>query len=233
MDATTARAGPAIRIDGLRYAYAGGTFRMEVRALEVERGARTACVGPSGTGKTTLVHLIAGVLRPEAGTVHVAGRDLGRMTDAEVREFRIANIGMVFQEFELLDYLSSLDNILLPYRVASALVLDRSVRSRARELAGAMGIDHVLTRRPARLSQGERQRVALCRALVTQPALLLCDEATGNLDPESAARGMSLLFDAVAARGATLFLVTHDHSVLDRFEQIIDTRELFTGGSVA
>jgi len=206
---------------------------MEVRALEVERGARTACVGPSGTGKTTLVHLIAGVLRPEAGTVHVAGRDLGRMTDAEVREFRIANIGMVFQEFELLDYLSSLDNILLPYRVASALVLDRSVRSRARELAGAMGIDHVLTRRPARLSQGERQRVALCRALVTQPALLLCDEATGNLDPESAARGMSLLFDAVAARGATLFLVTHDHSVLDRFEQIIDTRELFTGGSVA
>lgn len=233
MDATTARAGPAIRIDGLRYAYGGGTFRMEVRALEVERGARTACVGPSGTGKTTLVHLIAGVLRPEAGTVHVAGRDLGRMTDAEVREFRIANIGMVFQEFELLDYLSSLDNILLPYRVASALVLDRSVRSRARELAGAMGIDHVLTRRPARLSQGERQRVALCRALVTQPALLLCDEATGNLDPESAARSMSLLFDAVAARGATLFLVTHDHSVLDRFEQIIDTRELFTGGSVA
>ena len=215
-----------IAIEDLRFTYGDGGFDLAVDDLTIDSGEHVACIGPSGTGKTTLVNLIAGILVPERGRVSVDGEDVGLLTDGERRRFRISNIGLVFQEFELLEYLSALENILLPYHVTPHLSLDPSVTERARVLADSMGIDHVLARRPRRLSQGERQRVAICRALVTEPKLLMCDEPTGNLDPCTAGATLDLLFARVTECAATLLMVTHNHGVLDRFGRVIDVTEL-------
>lgn len=226
-------------------------FRLSVDHLAVSRGERAACIGASGTGKTTLVNLIAGILVPDSGTVHLGGTEISIQSDARRRAIRVSTIGMVFQEFELLEYLSAGDNILLPYHIASSraqagnpprhrvttddgasqgLRLTPEVRDRASRLADEMKIGHLLRRRPSRLSQGERQRVAICRALVVEPQLVICDEPTGNLDPDTAGITLDLLFDQADRSGATLLMVTHNHGYLDRFTQVIDMADL-DGGS--
>ena len=139
----------------------------------------------------------------------------------------------MFQEFELLEYLNVLDNVLLPYRIHSALRIDPAVRERARRLADEVGIGALLDRYVTRLSQGERQRVAICRALVTEPAILLADEPTGNLDPESKERVLDILFACAGRTGATLVAVTHDHDVLPRFERVVDFKSFHLGGTPA
>ena len=149
------------------------------------------------------------------------------------RDFRIRNIGFVFQDFELLDYLNVLDNILHPYRITAALRLDRTVRERAEGLAERLGVGDKLKRRADDLSQGEKQRVAICRALLPGPRLILADEATGNLDPRNKARILELLFDSVAAHGATLLAVTHDHELLPRFDRVVDFGEFLPASGVA
>jgi putative ABC transport system ATP-binding protein len=138
------------------------------------------------------------------------------------RDFRSTRIGFIFQDFELLDYLSVQDNILHPYRISSALKLNRSVHQRAAELAEAMGIGDLLKRRSGELSQGEKLRAAICRALLHRPELILADEATGNLDPENKSRILDLLFHNVQLSNATLLAVTHDHELLPRFARVID-----------
>jgi ABC-type lipoprotein export system ATPase subunit len=144
------------------------------------------------------------------------------LEDRRRRDFRIRHLGLVFQDFELLDYLNVLDNILHPYRITRALRLDAAVRGRALELAGRMGIGDKLRRRVNDLSQGEKQRVAICRALLPGPGLLLADEATGNLDPDNKTLILDMLFDSVDAHGATLLAVTHDHELLPRFDRVVD-----------
>ena len=214
-----------IRIEQLRFRYREGDFLLSLPGLSIEQGKSAAVIGPSGSGKTTLLHLVAGIAVPEAGRIEVAGVEVTSLPERQRRDFRIARIGMVFQEFELLDYLSVLDNVLLPYRVTNALRLDSEVRERAASLAAGMGIGDKLRRRARRLSQGERQRVAVCRALVTQPQLLLADEPTGNLDPANKGRVLDLLLEYAGRSGATLLTVTHDHGLLSRFEQVIDAQE--------
>ena len=132
----------------------------------------------------------------------------------------------MFQEFELLPYLTVLDNILLPYRIHHVLRLDGAVRERARTLAAEVGIEDKLQRHPRKLSQGERQRVAVCRALLTTPRLILADEPTGNLDPETTTRVVDILLDQAARSGATLLIATHNHALLDRFDHVVDLTEL-------
>jgi putative ABC transport system ATP-binding protein len=154
--------------------------------------------------------------------VRVAGTDIGALSDAGRRAFRIRHIGFVFQDFELLDYLNVLDNILHPYRITGALRLDRTVRERAWRLAEGLGVGDKLARHPNHLSQGQKQRVAICRALLPRPRLLLADEATGNLDPRNKGRILDLLCDSVEAHGATLLAVTHDHELLPRFDRVVD-----------
>jgi len=188
----------------------------------VASGERLAVIGPSGSGKTTLLNLVAGIFPPGKGTVKVGDFDVGALGDARRRDFRITTVGFVFQDFELLDYLTVRDNILHPYRITGALKLDGTVRARAGELAESMGIDRYLNRRPGDLSQGERQRVAICRALLPRPKLILADEATGNLDPKNKGRILDLLFGAVEEHGATLLAVTHDHELLPRFDRTMD-----------
>lgn len=214
-----------IRIDQLEFAYQAGGFRLEVPELKIADRAAVGFVGPSGSGKSTLLHLIAGILRPDSGMIEVAGERVDRLGDAARRAFRVTRTGLVFQEFELLDYLSVFDNILLPFRLSGALELDAAARDRARELAAEVGIGKHLKSRPSRLSQGERQRLALCRALVTEPALILADEPTGNLDPNNKLRVMGVLVRQCRKRGATLVTVTHDHGLLDCFDRVIDFEE--------
>ncbi len=215
-----------IRVANLEFGYPQGDFELAIPALVVERGNRVGIIGASGLGKTTLLHLIAGIATPRAGTIEVAGEPLARLDDARRRDFRIRRIGLVFQEFELLEYLDVLDNILLPYRINRALRLDGATRDRAAGLAERVGLSDKLRRSAAQLSHGEKQRVAVCRALLAEPALLLADAPTGNLDPANKDRVLDILVDYAEERGATLVTVTHDHDRLGRFERVIDFKAL-------
>jgi ABC-type lipoprotein export system ATPase subunit len=215
-----------ISISDLRFRYPEGEFALEVPSLRIDAGERVAVIGPSGSGKTTLLHLMAGVRLPQEGRVTTDEVEVTSLPDGERRDFRIRRIGMVFQEFELLEYLTVLDNILLPYRINGSLKLDRTVRKRAASLAEQVGLGDKLRRLSTRLSHGEKQRVAVCRALVAEPVLLLADEPTGNLDPTNTAKVLDILLDAVDATGATLVTVTHDHDLLPRFDRSIDVMEL-------
>ncbi len=211
-----------IEIEQLRFAYPRSRFRLVVNEMCAAEGERIAIVGPSGTGKTTLLSLIAGLLLPAAGSVRVAGTDMTRLSDPERRRFRARRIGFVFQDFALLDYLTAHDNILYPLRITDNLPLDRHARERARALAVACGLAGKDTHYPGMLSQGEQQRVAICRALVTQPKLILADEATGNLDPDNKQAILDLLFERAAEVKATVIGVTHDRDLLPRFDRVID-----------
>jgi len=211
-----------IEIRDLHFAYPGGEFRLEVPAFDARQGEKLAVIGPSGSGKTTLLNLVSGIATPERGTVRVADVEVSALSDARRRVFRISHIGFVFQDFELLDYLDVTDNILHPYRITGALRLNAAVRERARALADRMGIGDKLDRHANDLSQGEKQRVAICRALLPEPRLLLADEATGNLDPQNKGLILDLIFDSVDAHGATLLAVTHDHDLLPRFDRVVD-----------
>jgi ABC-type lipoprotein export system ATPase subunit len=214
-----------IELEDLEFRYGEGDFRLRIPELTVERGSRVAVVGPSGSGKTTFLHLVAGIAMPRSGRVVTGGTEVTALDDAARRAFRIRNIGLVFQEFELLEYLSVLDNILLPYRIDPVLRVDAAVRERAARLAERVGIADKLGRFATRLSQGEKQRVAVCRALLVGPELLLADEPTGNLDPANKGRVLDILVDHAEESGATLVLVTHDRDLLGRFQRVIDFSE--------
>jgi putative ABC transport system ATP-binding protein len=211
-----------IRIDALRFTYPDAEFMLRIPELHVAPGEKVAVIGPSGSGKTTLLNLIAGILVPRHGRVDCAGVRVSNLDDRQRRDFRIRTIGLVFQDFELLDYLDVLDNILHPYRITRALRLTRAVRQRAIELAQQMDIGDKLHRRVDHLSQGEKQRVAICRALLPSPGLVLADEATGNLDPRNKVHILELLFRSVEAHDATLLAVTHDHELLAHFDRVVN-----------
>ena len=214
-----------IAINNLEFSYPTGNFFLHIPEFSVEKHEKVAVIGPSGTGKTTMLNLIAGIIVPDRGSIIVNDTVVDQLNDARRRQFRITHIGFVFQDFELLDYLNVYDNILHPYRITKALNLDPPVRQRARMLAEEMGIGDKLKRRANDLSQGEKQRAAICRALLPQPRLILADEATGNLDPENKTRILDLLFQAVKEHGTTLLAVTHDHELLKRFDRVVDFRD--------
>jgi putative ABC transport system ATP-binding protein len=190
--------------------------------LDIAVGEQLALVGPSGCGKTTLAKLIAGILLPNAGRVQISSTEVSALSDQARRNFRIANIGFIFQEFELVEYLNLEENILLPFHVNSSLELRKSTRESARGLADSVGLGDKLSRRPGELSQGEKQRLAICRALITEPAVILADEPTGNLDAETTTHILSLIQTQTRARQATVLMITHDPSLLAQFDRVID-----------
>jgi putative ABC transport system ATP-binding protein len=220
-----------ISIQNLQFHYPNSEFTLTVPELVVSSGEEIAIVGPSGSGKTTLLNLLAGILTPGHGKVLVNEVAVNDLDDSARRDFRISNIGFVFQDFELLDYLSILDNILHPYRITGALQLTGEVRQRAISLAEEMGIAGHLKKHPGELSQGEKQRAAICRALLPKPSLILSDEATGNLDPANKTLILDLLFRSVDEHDATLVAVTHDHELLPRFDRVVDFKDFQTGGA--
>ena len=214
-----------IQIDSLEFNYRQGEFRLRVPEFTVSRSEKVAVIGPSGSGKTTLLNLIAGIITPVQGTISVDNVRVNDLGDGGRRDFRITNLGFVFQDFELLDYLNVFDNILHPYRITGALSLDKEVRTRAEKLSQEMGIGDKLKRYANDLSHGEKQRAAICRALLPQPKVILADEATGNLDPVNKTRILDLLFRSVEHHGATLLAVTHDHELLKRFDRVVDFQD--------
>ena len=217
-----------IAVTDLVFQYPSSPFEIRIGELAVAGSESVVVVGPSGSGKTTLLNLLAGILEPDSGGIVVSETLLMGLSDAQRRDFRIANIGFVFQDFELVDYLNVRENILLPCFINASLSATTEIRQRADELAGSMGIGDKLTRQIHRLSQGERQRVAICRALLTKPKLLLADEPTGNLDPANKSHIVELLTSYVREAEATLVAVTHDHSLLPQFDRTVDFNELLT-----
>jgi putative ABC transport system ATP-binding protein len=181
--------------------------------VEIGTGEAVAVMGPSGSGKSTLLNLIAGLDRPTAGTVEVAGVDLGQLSETGLARFRRTHIGIIFQFFHLLDDLTVRDNVLLPAQLAG--VRRQVARRRAEELLEELGLARKADAYPARLSGGQRQRVAVARALVNRPALLLADEPTGAVDAATGGQVADLLTE-LHRGGQTLLLVTHDPVLAQR-----------------
>lgn len=182
--------------------------------LTIRTGERVALLGKSGSGKSTLLGLLGGLDRPTAGAVWVGGRDLAAMSSADLARHRLRTTGVIFQAYHLIPSLSALQNVELPMVFAGTTPRQR--RATAARMLGAVELGHRMHHRPVELSGGERQRVALARALVNEPAVLLADEPTGNLDTVTAGSMMQLMLDLLAARGATLLLVTHDLDLATR-----------------
>ena len=210
-----------VELAALRFAYPGG-FSLALDRLSIATGEAIAVTGASGSGKTTLLQLLAGILAPDAGHVRVGGRELSELGERERRALRIERMGLVFQEFELLEHLTLRENVLVPYLLGPTHYADTAARGRAQELASAVGLAAALDRKPRALSQGERQRAAVCRALVTRPGLLLADEPTGSLDVANARAVVRLLLGACRDGGATLLCVTHDATLLSEFDRVFD-----------
>jgi len=219
----------AIEINDLCFEYGESEFAIHVPDLKIRKGEKVAFVGPSGCGKTTLVYLIAGILVPRSGAVFVNGTEIGSKSDVFRRRFRIAEIGFIFQDFELLDYLTTRGNMLLPYSVNRAIRPTKQVDERVKQLAASVGLGQMLSRHPGALSQGEKQRAAICRALITEPEIIIADEPTGNLDSANTSAIMDVMLSQAAQRNATFIMVTHDQSVYDRFDRVLDVRDFARG----
>ena len=215
-----------ITMRDLTFRYVAHGFELCIPDLSVTGGEHVAVVGASGCGKTTLAYLISGIYVPSSGNVCIGGKSISGMSDVERRNFRISNIGFIFQEFELLEYLRVEENIILPYFVNSALALSKAVRERARSLAVSVGLGDKLRRYPGELSQGEKQRLAICRALVTDPNIIMADEPTGNLDAGNTESIMQLIRELARDRGATFMMITHEHGLLEQFDRVIDLEEV-------
>jgi putative ABC transport system ATP-binding protein len=215
-----------IEVRNIDFVYRSREFRLQVPRLSVQKGEKVALTGPSGTGKTTLLNLLAGILTPSAGTIEIDGLNISDLPVEDRQDFRIIKMGLVFQEFGLLEYLTVFENICLPYRITPVLAPDHSVLEQARKLAEAVGLGDKLHRYPKHLSQGERQRIEVCRALVTRPALVLGDEPTGNLDPGNRDRVSEMLFRYSAETGAPLVVVTHDYELVGRFDRRVEIQDL-------
>ncbi len=210
-----------ILIHDLQFSWPRDGFRLSIPELSISAGETVAITGASGCGKTTLLNLIAGICLPQSGTLRVADTVISDLPDAARREFRLRNAGLVFQDFRLIEYLTTYDNVLLPCRLSPAVNPTADFRARASALLAQAGLSAHSRKSVTRLSQGERQRVAICRAILLRPPLLLADEPTGNLDPETAEQILNLLLNQAAEHGATLVMVTHDRSLLSRFRRVI------------
>ncbi len=211
-----------LRLENLTKAFAGGKPVVDVPAFNLAAGEQVALRGASGTGKTTFLHLIAGIHEADTGVVALGGIDLARLKEAARDRVRAQQIGYVFQTFNLLQGLTVAENVALAVTLGGRKVAPGQVEG----ILGRVGLAERGGAFPRELSTGQQQRVAVARALVKRPQLVLADEPTGNLDPARAGEVLSLMREVCREVGAALLLVSHDEAVLARFETVIDFREL-------
>jgi putative ABC transport system ATP-binding protein len=214
-----------VSLRDVRRDYALGAERVHALrgvTLDISAGDYVAIVGPSGCGKSTLLNLVGVIDQPTSGTVTIAGRRVDAMTDREATLFRLNNIGFVFQRFYLMPVLSALENVMLP--MAEAKVPPQQRRERAEKLLEYVGLARRERHRPSELSGGEQQRVAIARALANEPALLLADEPTGELDAHTGAEIIAL-FKRLNVDGTTIVVVTHDEDLADAARRKIHMRD--------
>jgi lipoprotein-releasing system ATP-binding protein len=221
-----AAARPALTLDGIVRNFRQGGATLEVlrgASLEVAPGEAVALVGPSGAGKSTLLQ-IAGLLeKPDGGDVSIAGQECNRLSDMQRTALRRRRIGFVYQYHHLLPEFSALENVVLPQMIAGRSRKDAA--DRARRLLAHVGLEKRLTHRPARLSGGEQQRVAVARALANRPLLLIADEPTGNLDQHTADQVFELLLGLVKRGGLAALIATHNHDLAGRMDRVLALRE--------
>ncbi len=219
----------AVRLQDVRFAYRGGPTVLDVHRLDVAKAERVFLHGPSGSGKTTLLGLLAGVLTPTSGSVRVLGHELGTMSGGARDRFRAEHLGYVFQLFNLIPYLSVVDNITLPCRLSAARrarLGGADLRAEAARLAHGLDISALLDQPVTALSVGQQQRVAVARALIGAPELVVCDEPTSALDADRRDRFLELLFASCDDAGSALVFVSHDMSLAPRFARTVELRTL-------
>ena len=216
----------AIVLEGVEKRYRTGSVETTVLDridLTIARGEHVTLFGRSGSGKTTLLNLIGGLDRPSAGRIVAGGRDLTAASDRELTDYRRHEVGFVFQFFNLIPTLTALENV--EVGLVGPRAEGESRRERATEWLGRVGLAHHAERFPSQLSGGEQQRVAVARALARQPAILLADEPTGNLDAANGAAVFELMTELQRAAGVTTVLVTHDRALAERTDRVIELTE--------
>ncbi len=211
---------PVLELKGLEKSYRGGEIAVLRGAdLVLQKGEVVALVAPSGAGKSTLLHMAGMLDTPDAGTVRLGGRDMGGLSDKARTEARRRDVGFVYQFHHLLPEFTAAENLILP-QLANG-TSRRAAEVRAQQLLDSVGIVPRANHRPAALSGGEQQRVALCRALANAPKLLLADEPTGNLDPETSDIVFDALMQLVRETGLSALIATHNHSLADRMDRVL------------
>lgn len=214
---------PAIALANVNLSLGRGAARVHILkdiSLDIGQGEAIGLVGPSGSGKSTLLMVMAGLERPDAGAVSIAGTDLGRLDEDGLARFRGRQVGIVFQSFHLIPTMTAVENVAVPLELAGAA----DAFSRAQRELEAVGLGGRLSHYPAQLSGGEQQRVAIARALAPNPAILVADEPTGNLDEATGRQIIDLLFAGHVERRTTLVLVTHDAALAARCDRVVRLR---------
>ncbi|HME30895.1 MAG TPA: ABC transporter ATP-binding protein [Pseudolabrys sp.] len=217
------QAGPAIALAGVNLSLGHGAARVHILkdiALHIGRGEAIGLVGPSGSGKSTLLMVMAGLERADTGTVAVAGENLSNLDEDSLARFRGRHIGIVFQSFHLIPTMTALENVAVPLELAGFV----DPYERARDELAAVGLNERLDHYPVELSGGEQQRVAIARALAPDPAIVVADEPTGNLDEDTGKQIIDLLFAGHIRRNTTLVLVTHDPALAARCARVVRLR---------
>lgn len=230
-------ADPIIETEGLRFAWKGGPPVLDIASFRVEAGERVFLRGPSGSGKSTLLGLIAGVLQPQAGRLSVLGEDMTNLSASRRDRLRADRMGVIFQMFNLVPYLSVTGNVLLPLRFSAARrkAAGSDPQGEARRLLARLGLEDtgLLDRRVSDLSVGQQQRVAAARALIGSPSLVIADEPTSALDADARDRFINLLSEEVERSGASLLFVSHDASLAGLFTRATDLAEMNRAGAEA
>jgi putative ABC transport system ATP-binding protein len=216
---------PVLQLEGVEKVYGSGDTALRVLKeiqLQVDEGEYLAIIGPSGSGKSTMLNILGCLDRPTHGRYRISGQDVARMDDTQLSRIRNTRIGFVFQSFQLVQHLTVLENVELP--LFYARMPKRKRHERCREMLQKVGLSHRLTHRPNQLSGGEKQRVAVARALANDPALILADEPTGNLDSQTSTEIMELFYELHRA-GRTIVLITHDLEIAQAASRRVSLRD--------